>query len=64
MRHFTLYFQSGTVVETLEKKVAEWNAAEYHANSFSKLWVRAAAAAIGIRWHCNALQIVNMRNGT
>jgi len=40
-----------------------WNAAEFlgsilhHANSFSMLWVR---VAIGIRWHCNALQIVNM----
>jgi len=44
-----------------EKK--EQNAAEFlgsilhHANSFSMLWVR---TAIGIIWHCNALQIVNM----
>jgi len=41
MRHFTLYFQSGAVVETLEKK--QRNAAEFldsilhHANSFSML---------------------------
>jgi len=50
MRHFALYFQSGAVVETLEKK--QRNPAEFlgsilhHANSFSMLWVR---AAIGIR---------------
>jgi len=42
----------------VEKK--QRNAAEFlvsilhHANSFSMLWVR---AAIGIKWHCNALQI-------
>jgi len=41
MRHFTLYFRSGAVVETLEKK--QRNAAEFlgsifhHANSFSML---------------------------
>jgi len=42
MRHFALYFQSGAVVETLEKK--QRNAAEFlgsiflhHANLFSML---------------------------
>jgi len=46
MRHFTLYFQSGAVVETLEIK--QRNAAEFlgsilhHANSFSLLWVKVA----------------------
>jgi len=61
MRRFTLYFQSSAVVETLEKK--QRNVAKFlgsilhHAISFSMLWVR---AAIGIRWHCNTLQIVNI----
>jgi len=47
-------------------KIKKRNAAEFlgsilhHANSFSTLWFW---TAIGIRWHCNALQIVNMLPG-
>jgi len=40
MRHSTLYFQSGAVVETLEKKqlnAAEFLAILHYANSFSML---------------------------
>jgi len=55
MQHFTLYFQSDTVVEWLKRwKIKQQNVAEFWvwfsitpvANSFSMLWVR---TALGIR---------------
>jgi len=55
--HFTIYFQSGAVVETLEKK--QLTAAKFlglilhHANLFSMLGVR---AAIGIRLEGTVMQ--------